>query len=114
MAGSWQQIVMNLHEISRAQPLLPFISFAVGIAAMAWVVRRTALRISRTGHPEALCLNARSFRAHADIVDIAARQWLDKQATAMKFSRGSGTLTAQQLNFLAHVSSRQRVQGGQR
>jgi hypothetical protein len=114
MAGSWQQIVMNLHEVGRAQPLLPLVLFSLGIVAMAWVVRRTALQLSHAGNPEVMCLSARSVRAHADIVDIAARQWLDKQATAMKFSRDGGTLTALQLNFLAHVSSQQRAQGGQR
>ncbi len=113
MAGSWQHIVMNLQEVGRAQPLLPFLSFAVGIGAMAWLVRRMALRAGGRD-PQELCLTARSIHAHADIDQITARQWLDKQTTAVKFSRDGGELTALQLNFLKQVSSQQRVHGGNR
>ena len=114
MAASWQQIAMNLHQVGHAQPLLPFILFAIGIAAMAWVVRRTALKLGQSADPATQCLSARSYKAHAEIDEIASRQWLDKQATAVRFSRDGGALTAPQLNFLARVSSQQRVHGSQR
>jgi len=87
--------------------------FAIGVAALLWVFRRT---IQRARNPidanDVGSFNARFITAGSEIDDISAREWLATWRRAMKFERGAPALSTAQQAHLAQLSAWQSTRRG--
>jgi hypothetical protein len=91
--------------VDHHQQQLAAACFAVGVAALLWVFRRTLLRSRGPGGRDDITLRTRHLAAGAEIDEISAREWLHTWRSALKFQRGAAALTPEQQQWLAGLSA---------